>query len=69
MSFLDAIKAPFVSKPEPLTPSELSRLNQLRQTIRDGIRGWIAAGEASATANCTAPPIRRLNCLPSSSSN
>lgn len=46
MSFLDAIKAPFVSKPEPLTPSELSRLNQLRQTIRDGIRGWIAAGEA-----------------------
>jgi hypothetical protein len=46
MSFLDAIKAPFVSKPEPLSPNELSRLNQLRQTIREGLRSWVAAGEA-----------------------
>jgi hypothetical protein len=46
MSFLDAIKSPFASKPEPLTPNELSRLNQLRQTIREGLKSWVAAGQA-----------------------
>jgi hypothetical protein len=46
MGIMDGIKGVFVGKPEPLTPSELSRLDQLRQRIRDGIDGWVAAGEA-----------------------
>jgi hypothetical protein len=46
MGFMDDIKGVFTSRPDPLTPQELSRLDQLRQTIRDGIRGWVAAGEA-----------------------
>lgn len=46
MGIMDGLKGVFASRPDPLTPSELSRLDQLRQTIRDGIRGWVAAGEA-----------------------
>ncbi len=46
MGIMDGIKGVFTSRPEPLTPSELSRLDQLRETIRSGIRGWVAAGEA-----------------------
>ena len=46
MGIMDGIKGVFTSRPDPLTPQELSRLDQLRQTIRDGIRGWVAAGEA-----------------------
>ncbi len=46
MGFMDGLKGVFNGKPDPLTPSELSRLDQLRQRIRDGIDGWVAAGEA-----------------------
>jgi hypothetical protein len=46
MGFLDGIKGAFAGKPEGPTPAELSRLQQLRLQIRDGIRGWVAAGEA-----------------------
>jgi hypothetical protein len=49
MAMLDTIKAAFVGAASPtLTPSEESRLAELRSVVRAGLRAWQAAAAALA---------------------